>query len=310
MMLFMNIFSFSQKFPYEQSCRNYLKKKREQQGITCKRCGCTKHYWFASKEFWKCADCGSWTNLRAGTMMMKSKIPIRTWFMCIHLMTSTKKPFSALEMQRQLGVKRYQPVWYMMHKIRLAMGKRDNKYKLDGHIEIDDSFFEVVDLSIDKEQPQITGRGSNKQQKVLVLVESTPNPLQQNPHKKKRIMGFAKMVTMDGLSVNGISYELNKSLKKSSHIYTDGYHSLVNVGKDFSGHTRNVIGTKKAHEKLPWVHATISNAKRQLLGVHHSIGKAFLQNYLNEFCYKLNRRTFKEDLFDRMVIAGASTTWF
>lgn len=305
----MNILSFGDRFPNEQSCRNYLKKKREQQGIRCKHCGSTKRYWLAEDEFWQCANCESRTSLRSGTMMMKSKLPVRTWFMCIHLMTSIKKPISALEMQRQLGVKRYEPVWYMMHKIRLSMGKRDKKYQLDGHVEIDDAFFEVVDLLKEKDV-LTTGRGSSKQQKVLVLVESTPNPKQQNPHKKKRIMGFAKMITMDALTVNGITYELKKSLKKSSHIYTDGFHPLVNVGKDFSGHTREVIKTKKAHEKLPWVHATISNAKRQFLGVHHSIGKAYLQNYLNEFCYKLNRRTFETDMFDRMIIAGASDTWF
>lgn len=46
------------------------------------------------------------------------------------------------------------------------------------------------------------------------------------------------------------------------------------------------------------------------LGVHHSIGKDYLQNYLNEYCYKLNRRNFNSDLFDRMIIAGANDTWY
>jgi hypothetical protein len=67
---------------------------------------------------------------------------------------------------------------------------------------------------------------------------------------------------------------------------------------------------KEAHLKLPWVHAIISNSKRNLLGVHHSIGKEYLQNYLNEFTYKLNRRTFQSDLFDRMIVAGAHDTWY
>jgi hypothetical protein len=57
---------------------------------------------------------------------------------------------------------------------------------------------------------------------------------------------------------------------------------------------------------LRWVHITISNAKRNLLGVYHTISRTHLQNYLNEFCYKLNRRYFGERLFDRLVIACIS----
>src|SRR5437868_9621945 len=131
----MRLSTFFKNFPDEETCLEYLKQKREEQGITCKRCGCAKHYWFQERELWKCSECGSWTNLRAGTIMMKSKLPMLTWFTCIHLMTSTKKSISALEMQRQLAMKRYEPVWYMMQKIRLSMGKRDKKYKLSGNVE-------------------------------------------------------------------------------------------------------------------------------------------------------------------------------
>src|SRR5450631_4528493 len=112
----MNLLNFNTRFPNEETCRQYLKEKREAEGITCKKCSGQKHYWLESMGLWKCASCGSWTNLRAGTIMEKSHMPVRTWFMCIHLMTSTKKAFSALEMQRQLGVKRYEPIWYMMQK--------------------------------------------------------------------------------------------------------------------------------------------------------------------------------------------------
>ncbi len=54
---------------------------------------------------------------------------------------------------------------------------------------------------------------------------------------------------------------------------------------------------------LPWVHIAISNAKRLLLDIHHDIEPQYLQNYLNEFCYKFNRRNFGDKLFDRLLIA-------
>lgn len=43
---------------------------------------------------------------------------------------------------------------------------------------------------------------------------------------------------------------------------------------------------------LPWVHISISNAKRSILDTYHDVKADFRQLYPNEFCYKLNRRYF------------------
>ena len=51
-------------------------------------------------------------------------------------------------------------------------------------------------------------------------------------------------------------------------------------------------------------HALISNAKRQLLDVFHSVDEDYLQSYLDEFCYKFNRRYM--DLFERLMVASVS----
>lgn len=323
----MNLLDFSDRFPDERSARLYLVAKREEEVITCRKCGGTKHYYIENQTYWRCPVCRSTTNLRAGTIMEKTHIPVRTWFMCIHLMTSTKKPFSALEMQRQLGMKRYEPVWYMMQKIRNSMGKRDAKYKLQGTIECDDAFFEIVDLpekdelgndkdddkNLTDKNNKKRGRGSDKQMKVLVMVESNPLTKEtQNTKKfnKGRSMGFVKMVIMDNLNSVGINYEISKSINKGSTVLTDGYHSMARIGEVVDTHIAKVTPSKQAHKTLPWVHTVISNAKRVFLGTHHSVNKKYLQNYLNEYCYKLNRRNFKVDLFDRMILVGIQDTWY
>ena len=313
----MNLFDFNERFPDEADCAEYLKQKREDEGIVCSKCGGTKHYWLESMKLWKCANCSTRMNLRSGTMMEKTKIPLKVWFQIIHLMTSTKKAFSALEIHRQVQTKFYEPVWFIMQKIRITMGKRDAKYKLQGHIEIDDAFYEVVDLpekdffgnKVEKDEPLKRGRGSQRQSKVLVMVESVPNPKQEKPYKKDRIMGFAKMIVMDDLSGIGVNYTVRESISPSSIVISDGYSSFSGLSEIVDKHSATVIPKKEAHIKLPWVHTVIANSKRNLLGVHHSIGKPFLQSYLSEFCYKLNRRTFQSDLFDRMIVAGAHDTW-
>ena len=80
--------------------------------------------------------------------------------------------------------------------------------------------------------------------------------------------------------------------------------------KDFFYHTplNKVLICKKSSAKttnksLKWEHIAISNAKRALLGIYHKISDKYLQNYLNEFIYKLNRRHYSYSLFERLLIA-------
>ena len=118
------------------------------------------------------------------------------------------------------------------------------------------------------------------------------------------------MIVMDDLSATGIKYVVRESISPSSIVISDGYRGYSGLHEIVEEHNAMVVPQKEAHIKLPWVHTVISNSKRNMLGVHHSIGKEFLQNYLNEFCYKLNRRNFTSDLFDRMILAGANDTWY
>lgn len=305
----MILIDFLKRFPDEQACKSYLRVKRQEEGITCKCCGNQKHYWFEAQQLWKCSECGSRTNLKAGTIMEKSKLPIIYWFITIHLMTSVKKSFSALELQKQLGHKRYEPIWYMMNKIRITMGKRDEKYKLEGELEIDDAFYEVVTIHGENNIKKV-GRGSQKQLKVIVMVESTPNPHNQNKHRPSKSLGYVKMVVVDELTQVSINYEVKKAVDKNAVVLTDGWRGYNRIKQVIKEHRPMIVPAKEAGKKLPWVHMIISNSKRLLLGVHHSIGKEYLQNYLNEFCYKLNRRYMNDNLFDRMLTIGANDVWY
>ena len=306
----MNLLEFNNYFPTEESCQVDIRKKREAQGIICKRCGGKRHLWVNTLLRWECSECKSCTNLKAGTVMEKSHLPLRVWYLAIHLMTSTKKNISALEMQRQIGWKRYEPIWYMMQKIRASMGKRDSGYLLKNEIEVDDAFFVTVDLERDGKEPKKRGRGSQKQAQVLVMVESTPNLRQIKDYKKKRVMGYVKMLVMNELKTEDINQEVELAIHPDSTVLTDGYKAYSKLQQVVAKHVPMKILPEDAHKKLPWVHTMIANAKRGLLGIHHSTSKEYLQNYLNEFCYKLNRRNFKSALFDRMIIAGISDTWY
>lgn len=285
-------------FPDEESCEQFLKEKREQDGIVCAKCGCIYHYWKGYRKQWQCKKCGHRTTLTAGTVMHNSNLPLMYWFIAIHLLTSTKKSFSAKEIQRQLGHKRYQPIWELVHKLRDVMGRRDAEYKLIGSIELDEGFFSTSIPKEEKDKPLKRGRGSQKRTKVLVMAESTPC-IKSKKYDIEKNVGHIKMIVIDDLKAKTLDANVVKYINSESELTTDDSTSYVNFKNLVNSHMSQVVEPKNISKVLPWVHIVISNAKRLLLDIYHDIKAEFLQNYLNEFCYKFNRR--KLDMFDRLM---------
>jgi Zn finger protein HypA/HybF involved in hydrogenase expression len=76
----MTILEFTTIFPNEFSCKMDFKTKRENEGIVCKKCSCTKHYWLQSKWQWQCSKCRFRTTLRSGTIMHSAKLSFHKWY--------------------------------------------------------------------------------------------------------------------------------------------------------------------------------------------------------------------------------------
>ena len=300
--LTMTLIEFYRRFPNEDACKQHLKHKREHIGVVCEKCGCTHHYWKKNREQWECKRCGHRTTLTSGTVMHGTKLPLHYWFIAIHLLTSTKKSFSACEIQRQLGHKRYQPIWELLHKLRSVMGLRDSRYSLKGSIELDEGFFTIDDEREDKSAPLHKGRGSEAKAKVLVMAES--EPVENCKHRIKRKVGHIKMSVIQDLKADTIDQEVMDCMEQESSLTTDHSSSYVHFGEMVESHSSQVIPPKEVGKVLPWVHIVISNAKRLILDVYHSVKSEYLQSYLNEFCYKFNRRYM--DSFERLMTASVT----
>jgi len=305
----MKLIEFFKHYPDEESCKIAFKSYRLQEGVTCKKCGSTSHYWKKNREQWECKSCKHRTTLKSGTVMQSSKFPYQYWFIAMHLITSTKKSFSAKEIQRQIGHKRYEPIWSMVHKLRSVMGLRDEQYQLGEEIELDEGFFETVSITRDKTAPLKRGRGSQRQSTVLVAAESRIEEQNYNPkkHRTKKRVGYLKMTVIESLKKEDLAVVVKEKVKKNTKIVSDKSNSYNDLKEDYNLDSK-VIPKKEINTILPWVHTAISNAKRLLLDVHHRIDDDFLQNYLNEYCFKFNRRYF-DNIFDRLMVAAVSNRW-
>lgn len=303
----MDIFSFGVHFTDERSCREHFKEQRDKQGVVCKRCQGREHYWLQNKWSYQCKSCNSRISLRSGTIMESSKLSFMTWYKTIFLLSATKKGFSSKEIQRQLGLKRYEPVWAMVHKLRDAMGQRDERYTLEGMIEMDEGYF-TIEASEQAHRTQKAGRGSKTKSNVMIMAESTIlEDLETGKvdrhcrYFKAKVLGDHQAEGTDDTFKNAIDDE-------HTIVFTDKSTSYVNIADYVELHISEKSNEQTTKETLKWVHITISNAKRNFVGTYHKIKKKYLQLYLNEFVYKLNRRYFGERLFDRLVIASITAT--
>src|SRR5690606_8819906 len=157
------------------------------------------------------------------------------------------------------------------------------------------------------------GRGSAKS-KVLVAVENVElkAPEKEKKHRgRSSRAGYLKMSVMEDLQQHTITQQVKKDIAFESRVKTDGYSGYSRLKNVVREHEAIIAQNPKEVSKLfPWVHTAISNLRKVLNGIHHSIKEDYLQNYIDEYCYKFNRRYLKEKLFERLVIASVSSTYY
>jgi len=317
------LLTYFTKYGTEQSCIEHFVNERKRQGILCDKCGCsTKHYYISTIKQFRCSVCNKKQGLRANTYMADSNLPLHYWYLATFLMTNFVKSLSAKEMQRQLGHKFYEPIWLMMHKIRATMRNRDKLYTLQYEIEGDEGFVSTYLTSSEKKElpkPIVKshknqqGRGSDKKTPILVLAESqyTSN---DNKWKPNKAVDFVRLTSLPDTSSTTLNYEISQFVNKDNSILvTDKWRGYNKANKVVSIH--NQVNTNKSNKEeiieqhLPWVHKIISNFKRNVLNAHHAVSRKYLDNYLAEFQYKFNRRSFRENKFEHLIIAGLNMSW-
>src|SRR6202171_3893009 len=144
---------FDAMFPVgnDDACKAYLTARRWPQGVHCPRCGNPAVYDLPSRKWhWQCTKCapGGSTGYRlsilVNTIFENTNKPLRDWFRVAHLMLTSKKGMSALQIMRFMDFGSYKTAWLMCHKIRTALVTKGMD-KLGGIVEIDETYVGAKD---------------------------------------------------------------------------------------------------------------------------------------------------------------------
>ena len=280
------LLELERRFSTEQACREYLFDLRWPDGFRCPRCEAGKSWALQSGRV-QCAGCGYQVSMTAGTVFQDTRTPLTVWFRAMWLLISQKNGVSAVALQRVLGWGGYQTAWTCLHKLRRAM-VRPGRERLSGVVEVDESYLGGGEQGVD-------GRHIAGKALVVAAVE-----------EDGRGIGRIRLRHIPDASAARLIPFIEDSIEPGSTVHTDGWSGYVPLRKAAYQHR---ISNQKGHseravEFLPRVHQVFSLLKRWLLGTHQgSVAGDHLQDYLNEFTFRFNRRKSRSrgKLFYRLV---------
>jgi predicted RNA-binding Zn-ribbon protein involved in translation (DUF1610 family)/transposase-like protein len=277
----LTLFEFQKRYQTEEDCLLAIEKIRWSKGFVCPKCGHDAGYRLSRKRKIECAVCKSQASITAGTIFHKTRVPLVNWFWIIFLVAQDKGGASALRLAKQLGMY-YKTVWHILQKIRKAMSGRDNSVvRLAGLIELDEGHF----------------GGKHRKAQVIVAIEKT-GKWKAGKLIMKRVFGKV-------ISEPEVKRIVNAHVDNDSQQYfvTDcaaAHRMLEKMGHKLESHPST---PESAAQHLPLVHLAISLAKTFILGTYHGVSRKHLQKYLDEFCYRFNRRFKESQLHESLIRA-------
>ncbi len=219
--------------------------------------------------------------------MHRSHLPPRTRFPAAHLLATHSNGISALQLQAQPGIGSYRTAWLLPHRLRRAMAGPDRSL-LQGIAEVDGTSVpcrdgggaEAGDGAETDGAKRVAGRGRGAGGRILLAgavelsEDGAPRRIRLEAvesHASEALRGF-----------------IAASVAPGARVITDGW--LGYSGLPENPREERVVGGRRAHEVLAWVHRVFPNPRRWAMGVYHGLRRRHVQRYLDGSVFRWNRR--------------------
>ena len=184
---------FEERFATEEDCRDYWIMARWGGKPTCARCQCTRVWTIRSGTTFECADCGHQTSLTSGTVLEKTRKPLKLWFRAIFEISTRRTGISGKDFQRIMGFGSYKTAWSWLHKLRAAMARSDSE-PLGPFVQIDEAL--------------VGGKGGPHKELVLVAAEAN---------------GRVRLAHADNNDATTLKQFADGQIADDTHVVTDGH---------------------------------------------------------------------------------------
>lgn len=285
---------FFRRYGTEAQCAAALEAARWPMGFRCPRCDGAAHCILGggSRKVFQCNACRLQTSLIAGTVFQCTKLALTVWFLAIYLVSQAKTGLSALALKRGLGVS-YPTAWLIHHKLMQSMATREDRYVLDGHVQLDDAY-----LGGERSGGKV-GRGSENKVPFVAAVS-----FNEQGHPLR-----VKLTLVAGFTLKAIEEWAIDNLARGATVYSDGLACFGAVSKVGCTHVPTVVAGRKPKDlpEFKWVNTVLGNLKTSLTGCYHAFKyRKYAPGYLAAFAYRFNRRFDLRTMPERLVIAAAT----
>ncbi len=285
----------------DEQAREYLEKVYWPNGAFCPHCKCLEVCKLEGEKhrpgLYQCNGCRQQFTVTVGTVMEDTHIPLSKWIMGFHLMCSSKKGISALQLQRNLGLGSYRTAWHMAHRIRHAMDTTGGLPVMSGNVEADETYVGgkprykyIPGGKFPRAKP---GRGTSKTP-VVALVERETGKVRAKP--------------VDHVTIKNLKEHMQQHMLPEATLHTDEFPAYREVGKDFAGHdavthSRGEFARGAAHCNS--AESFFALLKRGVHGIFHHVSKKHLHRYCNEFGFRWEHKNVDDGVrTERAIQAG------
>ncbi len=279
-------FQLFEMIPDAETARVYLEGRLWPQGPRCPVCGLGERITARAGGFYRCNQCKEDFTVRTGTIFERSHVPLHKWVYAMYLLVTARKGISSLQLSKEIGITQ-KSAWFVLHRLREACG--GDLAKLQGVVEVDETYVGGIEANKHERKKLKAGRGSVGKTAVLGMRERTG--------------GKVKALPIASTDKDTIHRAVHANVELRSMIHTDEFSSYGGLGGLFFDHeqinhtdgefVRNGVTTNG-------VESVFAVLKRGLIGVYHHASPKHLGRYVNEFAFRLNDGNVKRHTLERL----------
>lgn len=189
---------------------------------------------------------------------------------------------STCELAKEFGCQQ-KTAWLLKAKLQQAM-KSSEQYDLKGNVDVDE-------FMVGEFEPGAPGRTLGQKSLVVLAVERVLNK------EGKETLGRAYAKTIDNASAESLKTICEKHIAADASVKADGWRGYLPLKKEWN--LDQILSNKGENFKL--LHTHIMNIKGWLRGIHHKCSAKRLQDYLNEYHFRFNRRGFLNSIWEKLI---------
>lgn len=272
---------FDMKFGTNQQCITFLHDQKWNQGFVCRTCHHDQFRVGKKRLFKRCLRCGKEESPTAHTLFHKVKFDLYKAFGMIYDILTSKKGANTIWLAERYEVSQ-NTAWLFKRKVQYYLASSKN-HPLREMVHVDE--FEIGTPKTGEQGRSV----SQTKKRVVIATEILENGK----------MGNAYAQIINDFSSKSLIKIFNDHIDKDARIKTDKWTGYRPIKEFFKGLTQEI---SDAGKNFPEIHIQIRNFKNWLRGTHSFCTEHTLQDYINEYFYRFNRRNNRNTIVDNALI--------